>query len=129
MSSSSKRRSAAAVALAIASFAATPDAGARTWQVAAPAACAEVPARAACQGVTCNGALAPVRGRFDPVDVASGGAPGQTNPLPDTPRFPGPGACVEAGSSCGNTVPTPSSARSPSLVEQPSVPVKPPGIP
>lgn len=122
-------RRAALAALAALSVMLAPAAWARHWAVAAPAACAEVPTRNPCKGGGCTDSAAPVRGRFDPVDVASGVATAQ-NPLPEAPKFPGPGACVEVGNGCGKTVPSPSSGlSSPPVVEQPPVPVKPPGVP
>jgi hypothetical protein len=72
----------------------------------------------------------PLRGRFDPTSVASGGAAAQI-PLPDSGRFAGPGSCVQAGNVCGKTVPSAASgaATAPPVVEQPPIPVKPPGVP
>lgn len=114
---------AAALVLALAA-----DASARQWTVAAPGPCAEARAQDLCKAGACTGSAVPLRSRFDPVDVASGGATGQ-GAVPEIPKFPGPGACVEAGNSCGKTVPSPSRLGSPSVVEQPPVPAKPPGVP
>jgi len=123
-----------ALALALLAGALAPAASARPWEVAPPGPCAEAPARNRsasdlCKEGACAAEALPLRGRFDPTSVASGPASAQV-PLPDSARFPGPGACVQAGSVCGKTVPTAGAlAASPPVVEQPPVPVKPPGVP
>jgi len=128
-----------AAALALFAGALAPGASARQWAVAPPGPCAEAPARDLttreisthdlCKAGACAAEALPLRGRFDPTSVASGPETARI-PLPDAGRFPGPGACVEAGNVCGKTVPSAGAlAASPPVVEQPPVPVKPPGVP
>lgn len=115
-------------ALVALGFAAAPAARAAHWVVAAPGPCAEVPARDLCKEGACEGSNAPARGRFDPASVA--GAPAQAlGPLPDASLFAGPGSCADPSNHCGQPTPTNRGRSAPGLVEQPPVPVLPPGVP
>jgi hypothetical protein len=127
----SRRRAPMLAALALCwLWLAAPTARAAHWAVAAPGPCAEIPARDPCKEGACEGSNAPARGRFDPASVASGPArlPG---PLPDASLFTGPGSCADSSNHCGQQTPTNrGTPRSiPGLVEQPPVPVLPPGVP
>jgi hypothetical protein len=117
---------AAIAGLAACGLAGPPIARAGHVAVAPAGPCAAIPARDLCKGGACAASAAPVRGRFDPVNVASDGAPALA-PLPNPAEFAGPGPCVDPSNRCGQ--PTPSAAThaaSPGVVEQPPVFVPPP---
>jgi len=117
---------AAIAALAACGLAGPPIARAGHVAVAPAGPCAAIPARDLCKQGACAASAAPVRGRFDPVDVAGQGAAAPA-PLPNPADFAGPGPCVDPSNHCGRATPSPMAhAASPGVVEQPPVYAPPP---
>jgi hypothetical protein len=107
------------------------DAAEPRWRVAPAGPCAEPVALQACPGGRCGTVGTPVRGRFDPVDVAADQTGGGGGVPPPLEEFSGPGSCADPSTPCGDTDPTEVAGQPPSQPPPPSGgPATPPkGVP